>query len=150
MDYTLLCSIVLFVLILFISVNKEGYFSDANISATIISINMHITQLNTLKSDLNKVSNIDLPLDAQAKLNPLVHPKRSTDYTPMVMQQASLYSNRISEHQNNIKKLMEVLFTVKNIQVTLNDGTYGLNVAIDKLIEDAKTIATQLNQIPDS
>jgi hypothetical protein len=149
MNYSLLCSIALF-LLLFIYVNREGYFSDANISATTISINQHITELNTLKTDLTKVTNIDLPLDAQARLNPIVNPKKSTDYTPMVMQQANIHSKRISEHQNNIKKLTEVLFTLKNTKVTLNDGTYGLSVAIDKLIEDAKSISTDLNQIPDS
>ncbi len=149
MNYILLCSIVLFLLLL-ISVNREGYFSDSNISATTIAMNLHITNLNTLKTDLDNVTNNKLPLDAQAKLNPLVNPKRATDYTPIVTQQVNLYSKRISDHQNNLKKLTDVLFTIKNIQVTLSDGTYELNVAIDKVIEEANKISTDLNLIPES
>jgi hypothetical protein len=148
MDYLLLFAIVLFVFLSFGF--KEGYYSDTNTSAAATSMNTLTVKLNTLQSTLVNLTTHDLSLDAQAKLNPLLHPDTDSTYASGVVQHAQNLSNRISDYQNNLIILQSSIDGINNIQVNFKDGNLNLSDAITKMVVDAKDITKQLNQIPDS
>lgn len=148
MDYLLLFVIVLFVFLSFGF--KEGYYSDTNTSAAATSMNSLITKLNTLQATLVKLTTQDLSLDAQSKLNPLLHPDTDSTYASGIVEHARNLSDRISDYQDNLTILHSSIDGINNIQLDFKDGTYNLSDAITKLLVDAKDITKQLNQIPDS
>jgi hypothetical protein len=149
MDYLLLIVILLF-LILFFSFGKEGYYSDNNTSAAASAMNVLVGKLNTLQTNMNTFLNQDLSLDAQSKLNPLLNPSEDSKYTSGVVEQAHHLSDVLSNYQDDMVQLTHTMGQIKDMPVTLKEGTLPLSDAITKLTKDAKTIVNQLNQIPDS
>ena len=148
MDYLLFFVIILFVFLCF--GYKEGYYSDTNTSAASTSMNTLITKLNALQINLNDINNQDISLDAQSKLNPLLHPPSDIVYASGVVEHAHTISDSISNYQDNLIALKTSIDGIQNIQVNFKEGTFNLNDAITKLLIDAKDITKQLNQIPDS
>lgn len=163
MDNYLLFAIVLLLFLsffLYFGV-KEGYYSDINTSAAASSMTILIDNLNTLHGNLTTLTTQQLSLDANSKLNPLLHPVEDSKYSIGILQQAHLLSERISHYQDNLLELSRAIPKVNNIMVTFNEytplsreppKTFSLPLpdAIEKLITDAQNITKELNQIPDS
>jgi len=160
MDYLLIVVIVLFIFLSFGF--KEGYYSDINTSAASSAMTVHIDKLNTLQGNLTTLNTQDITVDANSKLNPLLHPVEDSKYSAGLLQQAFLLSDRISKYQDNLIQLTEAIPKTKMIMVTFKEyvsplsketvktTTLPLPDAIEKLIKDAQNITKELNQIPDS
>lgn len=146
---TLLFAVILLFFILCIGF-KEGYYSDTYTNATATSMTTLVGKLNTLKSTLKQLTTQDLTLDAQSKLNPLLHPPDETKYSSGIVSQATSISNRISNYQDRLLVLKNTIQDATDIPVHFKEGDLPLSTAIDSLIDEANAILTQLNQIPDS
>jgi len=157
MDYLLVGSILLFFL-LFIGM-REGYYSDANINASVISMNTLIKKIQELQSSLKDIEEYTFSFDAQSKLSPILQIKKVDDYNPKLIQQVKMKTEILSNHQNNLMNLQASLKNIQKGTVQLNElgmsqtsnpVEYTLKNALEKMLNDSKTIATELNQIPDS
>jgi hypothetical protein len=148
MDALLFVVILLF-LILCIGF-KEGYYSDTYTNAAVTSMTTIVGKLNTLQSNLKQVTLQDLTLDAQSKLNPLLHPPDETKYSSGIVEEVHKLSNRIARYQDDLLQLTDAIHGANDIPVRFKDGDVPLSDAIDRLLKEAKDITTQLNQIPDS
>jgi len=156
MDYLLLGAVLLFCLLFFRM--KEGYYSDANINASVNSMNTLIAKLNSLKSSLKEIEEYTFSFDAQSKLSPILQIKNVKDYNIKLIQQVKTKNEILSNHQNNIMNLQDSLQNIQKGMVSLNEFNvsqgntvmYTLKDAIDKMLKDSQNIATELNQIPDS
>lgn len=148
MDALLFVAILLFLLL---SIGfKEGYYSDTYTNATATSMTTLVGKLNTLQSNLKQVTMQDLTLDAQSKLNPLLHPPDETSYSSGLVGQVHNLSNRISRYQDRLLVLKNTIQDAKNIPVRFKEGDIPLSEAIQTLVNEANDILTQLNQISDS
>ena len=145
----LLLAVILLFFILCIRF-KEGYYSDTSTNATATSMTTFIGKLNTLKTNLKQVNTQDLSLDAQSKLNPLLHPSDETKYSSGIVSQAQTISKRISNYQDRLILLKTTIQDATEMPVHFKEGDLPLSDAIDSLIDEANSIFTQLNQIPDS
>jgi hypothetical protein len=148
MNYLLPIAILLLIILSFGF--KEGYYSDMHTSAASTSMTTLISKLTIIKDDMTKVSAYDLTLDAQSKLTPLLTPNSESTFNNTIIEQATRFSNRISEYQDDLIKLSNALQKVEKMPVELKEGTFPLSVAIQKLLTEAQTINKELNQIPDS
>jgi uncharacterized protein YqgV (UPF0045/DUF77 family) len=172
MDYLLLGAVLLFFLLFFRI--KEGYYSDANINASVNSMNTLIGKLNTLKSSLKEIEEYTFSFDAQSKLSPILQIKNVKDYNIKLIQQIKMKNEVLSNHQDNLMQLQESLKNIQKGTVQLKERTltqpsfsmnsseyqepkveynsvmYTLKDALDKMLKDSQTITTELNQIPDS
>jgi len=148
MDYLLLFVILLFIVLSFGF--KEGYYSDTNTASASSSMNAIVGKLNTLQVNLNKIYSQDLTLDAQSKLSPLLNPPDDKLYTSGVVTQAHRFSDLLSDYQDNLVQFTNTLEKIKDTPILLKEGTFSLSDALVKLTKDAKDIANELNQIPDS
>ena len=129
---------------------KEGYYSDTHTNAAATAMTTIIGKLNTLNSNLKQVTTQELNLDAQSKLNPLLHPTDEAKYNSGIVSQANSISNRISIYQDRLLVLKTTIQDLKDLPVHFKEGDLPLSDAMDSLIDEANAILTQLNQIPDS
>ena len=138
---------------------REGYYSDANINASVVSMESLIKKLNELKSSLKDIEDYTFSFDAQSKLSPILQIKKVNDYNPKLIQQVKMKTEILSNHQTNLMQLQESLKNIQkgtvqlnefNFSQTGNQVTYTLKDAIDKMLDESRTISNELNQIPDS
>ncbi len=147
----LLALVILLFLILYVSFGyKEGYYSDTNTSAAAASMKTIADSLTTLDSTLTTLLNQDLTVDAQSKMTPLLNPSDDKLYSSGIVQQSHRLSDLLSDYQDDIIQLKHSLDTIKDIPVSLKEGSLPLSVAIATLKKNATNLMNELNTIPDS
>jgi peptidoglycan hydrolase CwlO-like protein len=108
---------------------------------------------------LKDIEEYTFSFDAQSKLSPILQIKKVNDYNPKLIQQVKMKTEILSNHQNNLMQLQESLKNIQkgtvqlneiNFSQTGNQVTYTLKDAIDKMLDESRTISNELNQIPDS
>ncbi len=144
MNIYLLCAVFLLLLLSFSY--KEG-FQDGNISGALTSMSIFNTKLTKLQTTVGEFNKMDLNLDAQSKLEPLLHPNTDTTYASTVVQQVELINDRMTDYQHDIIALTHAIQGIQFIPVQFKDSTMTLNDAITKMFTDSSNITKQLNQI---
>lgn len=157
--------IFLGVIIYFGNVYKEDFYQNTNFDKVKTQLNNITSNVNTLLTTFNSITNNKLPLDSSTALSTLDFVLTSTKYGPTPPAESSntfisikLIENQITNLQSNCNEITSSLKdfitnrTIKQIS-NLSDSTTVTNLTLidsmNEIINSINSINTKLEQIPD-
>jgi hypothetical protein len=150
-------AILLFILLFF--TNKEGFYSDTNITSADDDLKTFNKKLDDLKKIVDGFSTSNLStMDSVASLNKTLETKDSALYSSGVINHVKMIKKELDLYQENVSLLNETILTMpKSVNVyqytdvdKTNKVAISLIDVIDNLTQQANKISANLNKIPDS